>query len=234
MRKPTRTANVLRLCTAAIIATGLVFVPTTTDATVPRGAPALQHQVLAVDLTAAAGTTASATSYRSQAAIALPPVGIPTPQEVVATIGLIAIGAAWYAAFPVTLPLSFTAGVLFNVLVRGVSMQPITLDPAFILQAGAAFFIAAPLFLGSPLLALTSKAVSTQPVSSSTAEQSTTPRAARKAGGPGLAGSRRTAGAAITADRAPKAHRAAPSAHKTPTDKKPTGSAGSARSGKKR
>ncbi len=234
MRKPTRTANALRLCTAAIIATGLVFAPTTTDATVPRGAPALQHQVLAVDLTAAARTTAaSATSYRSQAAVALPPVGIPTPQEVVATIGLIAIGAAWYGAFPVTLPLSFTAGVLFNVLVRGVSMQPITLDPVFILQAGAAFFVAAPLFLGSPLLALTSKSVPTQTVSSSTADQSTTARPARKAAGPGLAGSRRTAAATTTADRAPRPHRAAPSAHKTPTDKKPTGSAGSARSGKK-
>ncbi|MBI3690749.1 MAG: hypothetical protein HY239_08880, partial [Mycolicibacterium aromaticivorans] len=139
-----------------------------------------------------------------------------------ATIGLIAIGAAWYAAFPVTLPLSFTAGVLFNVLVRGVSMQPITLDPAFILKAGAAFFIAAPLFLGSPLLALASKTVSTQAVSSSTAGQSTTARPARKGGGPGLAGSRRTAGETTTADRAPKPHRAAPSAHKTPTGKKPT------------
>ncbi|BBX09883.1 hypothetical protein [Mycolicibacterium aichiense] len=234
MRKPNRTANVLRLAVAVIIATGLVFAPTTTDPAVSHATPALHRQTVAVDLTAAALTTAaSATSDRSRAAVALPPVGIPTPQEVVATIGLIAIGAAWYTAFPVTLPLSFTAGVLFNVLVRGVSMQSITLDPVFILQASAAFFVAAPLFLGSPLLALTAKAVPTQTVSSSTAEQSTAARPARKAAGPGLAGSRRTAGAAITAVRAPKAHRAAPSAHKTPTDKKRSGSAGSARGGKK-
>ncbi|QEN12648.1 hypothetical protein ACRDU6_08110 [Mycolicibacterium sp. ELW1] len=232
MREPTRTANVLRLAVAVIIATGLVFAPTTADAAVPRGAPTLQRQTVAVDLTAAALTTAaSAPSDRSPAAVALPPVGIPTPQEVVATIGLIAIGAAWYGAFPVTLPLSFTAGVLFNVLVRGVSMQSITLDPVFILQASAAFFVAAPLFLGSPLLALTAKSVPTQTVSSSTAEQSTTARPARKAAGPGLASSRRTGARTVHAAPTPPAHRTAKGDRPKLTQH--TGTAGSRRTANK-
>ena len=184
--------------------------PIATDVAVPRHAPAIQVHTFAVDLTAVAHTTAAgAPSHRSAAAVPQLNFAPPTPQQVVATIGVIAVAAAWYAAFPVTLPLSVGVGVLLNVLVKGVSMQKITIDPVFIVGASLASFVLAPYFLASPLIALTAQSTtsaSAQANSSPATQSSSASKSSRRDHGQsGTGGSRRNA----NSDRVPSAHRAA-------------------------
>jgi len=229
-------ANTFRLAVAGIttaVAVSLVSAPITVDVAAPRHPHAIQLSTIAVDLTAVAHTTAtSATSDRSAAATPQLNFAPPTPLQVVATVGVVAIASAWYAAFPITLPLSVGIGVLLNVLVKGVSMQPITFDPVFILEASAASFLAAPLFLASPLIALTA---TTKPTSASVqsnptpASRTVLPSLPAKSG---LAGSGRTRANSSAAHKE-SAHRTAQHTSKT-TDKKQAGTAGSGRGTSKR
>ncbi len=125
------THRLAAIATAGIVAAGVLSAPIAADVAVPRHPSAIQVHTFAVDLTAVAHTTAAgASSHRSAAAVPELNFAPPTPQQVVATVGgVIAVAAAWYAAFPVTVPLSVGIGVLLNVLVKGVSMQKkITID----------------------------------------------------------------------------------------------------------
>ena len=229
----TNSANIFRLASAGmttVVAVSLVSAPIAQDVAAPRHPHAIQLSTIAVDLTAVARTTA--TSDRGAAAIPQLNFAPPTPQQVVATIGVIAVASAWYATFPVTLPLSVGIGVLLNVLVKGVSMQPISLDPVFILQSSLASFVLAPYFLASPLIALTAtpKSTSTSVKSNSTPASRTvlTNRPAKN----GLAESGRTRASSSSAQKE-SPHRTAQRTSKT-TDKKQTGTAGSGRATSKR
>ncbi|MEZ0358978.1 hypothetical protein [Mycobacterium sp. SA01] len=232
----TNSANTFRLAAAGIstvVAVSLVSAPLAQDVAAPRHPHAIQLSTIAVDLTAAAHTTAnSATSDRSAAAIPQLNFAPPTPQQVVATIGVVAVASAWYATFPITLPLSVGIGVLLNVLVKGVSMQPITLDPVFILESSLASFLLAPYFLASPLIALTAtpKPTSASVQSNSTpASRTVLPSLPARSG---VAGSGRTRASSSAAQKA-SSHRTAKHTSKA-TGKKQAGTAGSARSTSKR
>ncbi|MCV7217660.1 hypothetical protein H7J51_20490 [Mycobacterium crocinum] len=225
------THRLAAIATAGIVAAGVLSAPIAADVAVPRHPSAIQVHTFAVDLTAVAHTTAAgASSHRSAAAVPELNFAPPTPQQVVATVGVIAVAAAWYAAFPVTVPLSVGIGVLLNVLVKGVSMQKITIDPVFIVGASLASFVLAPYFLASPLIALTAQAKTT----SASAQANSTPVAQpssasqsshRDHGRSGTGGSRRNA----NSDRVPSAHRAAKGTA-TPGSKKHARTAGSGRS----
>lgn len=231
-----RSTNAFRLAVAGIttvVAISAVSAPIAQDVAVPRHPHAIQLSTIAVDLTAVAQATPnSAISDRSAAAIPQLNFAPPTPLQVVATIGVVAVASAWYAAFPITLPLSVGIGVLLNVLVKGVSMQPITFDPVFILEASAASFLAAPLFLASPLIALTA---TTKPTSASVQSNSTPASRSVLLNLPtksGLAGSGRPRTNSPAAHQE-SSHRTVQRTSKT-TDKKQTGTAGSGRGTSKR
>ncbi|WP_431237400.1 hypothetical protein ACQ86B_22005 [Mycolicibacterium aichiense] len=234
----TNSASIFRLAAAGIttvLAVSLVSAPIPQDVAAPRHPHAIQLSTIAVDLTAAAHTTAtSATSDRSSAVIPQLNFAPPTPQQVVATIGVVAVASAWYATFPITLPLSVGIGVLLNVLVKGVSMQPITLDPVFIVESSLASFLLAPYFLASPLIALTA----TPKPTSASVQSNSTPAPASRTGLPnlpaksGLAGSGRTRANSSAAQK-PSPHRTVKRATKA-SDKKQAGTAGSARATSKR
>ncbi|KDF00707.1 hypothetical protein Y900_017615 [Mycolicibacterium aromaticivorans JS19b1 = JCM 16368] len=224
-------ANIFRLAAAGIttvVAVSLVSAPIAQDVATPRHPHAIELSTIVVDLTAVAQTTAnSARSDRNAAAIPQLNFAPPTPQQVVATIGVIAVASAWYTTFPITLPLSVGIGVLLNVLVKGVSMQPITLDPVFILQSSLASFLLAPYFLASPLIALTAapKPTSASVQSNSTpASRTVLPNLPAKSG---LAGSGRTRASSSAAQKE-SPHRTAQRISRT-TDKKQAGTAGSGR-----
>ncbi|WP_396932328.1 hypothetical protein [Mycolicibacterium sp.] len=225
------THRLAAISTAGIVAASVLSAPIAADVAVPRHPPAIQVHSFAVDLTAVAHTTgASASSHRSAAAVPQLNFAPPTPQQVVATIGVVAVAAAWYATFPVTLPLSVGVGVLLNVLVKGVSMQPITIDPVFIVGASLASFVLAPYFLASPLIALTAQATTTsapaQANSTPVVQPSgTSPSSRRDHGRSGTGGSRRNA----NSDRTLSAHRAAKGTA-TSDSKKHLRTAGSGRS----
>jgi hypothetical protein len=208
-REVGRTARLTAAVAAAAVVIGLVSTANGDGPTVARYAPTIQLQSVAVDLTAGTQTTAAVvTSDRSVAVTPELHFAPPTPEQVVATIGLVAVAAAWYAAFPVTLPVSVVGGVLLNVLVRGVSMQPITIDPAFVLKAGVSTFALAPLFLMSPVLtALGPKPTPTpqQADSTSAVRPSTEASSSRRGRGQSrVAGLRQAAHHDRTAHRATK------------------------------
>ncbi len=227
-------ANIFRLAAAGIttvVAVSLVSAPIAQDVATPRHPHAIELSTIVVDLTAVAQTTAnSARSDRNAAAIPQLNFAPPTPQQVVATIGVIAVASAWYTTFPITLPLSVGIGVLLNVLVKGVSMQPITLDPPVFhspiepreLPIGPPYFLASP-----PLIALTAapKPTSASVQSNSTpASRTVLPNLPAKSG---LAGSGRTRASSSAAQKE-SPHRTAQRISRT-TDKKQAGTAGSGR-----
>jgi hypothetical protein len=222
--KTARASRLVAAATAVVVAIAVASTPDTSESAIPRPASAAPVQSITVDLTASALNTAAITpARRSVAATPQATVSLPTPTTVVAVAATVAVAAAWYAAFPITLPGSFAAATLFNVLVRGVSMQPITIDPPFVLQWGLSIFVGTPVLLGVVLAQAVDsglKSISAQADSTRVARPSAT-RSTRT----GLAGSRRTAAPSTNAP----ARRAAKNTAKPPTAKKHSGTAGSGR-----
>ena len=142
-----RLCPLLAAASVAIITTGLVSASATVDPPYSRQAPVVQIQSRAVELTTSAvGSPDSAST--PQAAVALP-----TPVEVTNAVAIVVAttvtAAGWFAASPITLPGSFAAAAVFNVLARGVSMQTITIDPAFVLTVGLGIYLGAPILIGT-------------------------------------------------------------------------------------
>ncbi|WP_445166946.1 hypothetical protein ACTXG7_24460 [Mycolicibacterium sp. Dal123E01] len=214
--------------TATIVTAAMVFTPHHAEPEIPRALHVSAIQLQAIASTAPAHTTPA----RSHFAAATPQVNLslPTPQQALGVVGTIAVAAAWYAAFPVTLPTSFVLAAVWNVFVTGVSMRGPTVDPVFVLQWGLPIFAVAPFILASPLLTslpATATSAAAQ-VNSSVVTDPSTPSGDRRATSDG-AGSRRKASASTTAERTPSAHRTAPSTTKASSQKKPSATAGSAR-----
>jgi hypothetical protein len=187
--------------------------------------PGIQLQAIVTDIAETAPTAAAATIAPRRTAAASPLAGLklPTPQQVLVTLGTIAVAAGWYAAFPITLPTSFVLGAVFNVLVSGVSMQGPILDPVAIIKWSLGIFAGAPF-----LVAVTVLSALPAGGTSSRVTDPSTPSAAQHTKS-GVASSRRTAGTSTNADRKPTAHRNAKTAPKASTEKKHSGTANSAR-----
>jgi hypothetical protein len=184
--------------------------------------PGIQLQAIVTGI-AETAPTATIAPRRTAAASPLAGLKLPTPQQVLVTLGTIAVAAGWYAAFPITLPTSFVLGAVFNVLVSGISMQGSILDPVAIIKWSLGIFAGAPF-----LVAVTVLSVLPAGGTSSRVTDPSTPSAAQHTKS-GVASSRRTAGTSTNADRKPTAHRNAKTAPKASTEKKHSGTANSAR-----
>ena len=207
--------------TAAIITAGLVFTPHHANPETPRALHISAIQLQAVTTSAPVLTTPVA-SHSAAAATPQLNLALPTPTQALGTVVVIAVAAAWYAAFPVTLPTSFVLAAAGSLLVRGVSMRTPIIDPVEVLQWGLPIFVGAPLFLAAP--ALTS--ILPKPASNAVQINSSAERRAKS----GVADSPRKA----TADRTPSAHHTPKSTPKASSQNKPTGTAGSGRAVKNR
>ena len=211
---------------AAIITAGLLAAPATIGSPNHGYAPVISVQSHAVALTAT--TFGSPDSEMTPHAA----VALPTPVEITNGVAIVVattvVAAGWFAASPITLPGSFAAAAVFNVLARGVSMQTITIDPAFVLTVGLGIYLGAPILIGTvaatavvqTLTSVLGKANST-PAAAKFARSTST---SRDHGSSAVAGSRRAA----KPDRKPSTHRTTKATSASHTTKHP-GTAGSGR-----
>ncbi len=224
------------IAAAAIVAAGLVTAPDTTDVAISRHTLTIQTHSLAVDLTSTVLSTVSENATADHTASAAPQASLSVSQELksavtyaTVTAALIALTPVWYAAFPVTIPVSLAvAGYVvaaLSILSGGLKQSYIPLA----LGLGLGGWAVGPLYLVDQAAKTTGRYIKslvdpapTQTTASSSASQ--TLREARQTKR-GQAGSRRNA----NSNRPPSAHRAAKDTA-SPTNGKRAGTAGTGRS----
>lgn len=230
MSEPIRAyGHILRLtaaAAAAIVAIGLVSAPNATSPKIPRPVhvPAIQLQAIVNELTGGAPTTTTAITARSRAAVTpRANASLPNPNGVLSsallTAAAIALTPVWYAAFPITLPASL---IIAAFALSALSMIGLRSTPALTLQLGLAGWAVGPLLVVREATKLLASQIN--PAAAVSNSRLAADRAKR-----GLAGSGRSASPHTNADRKPTSHRTAKTTPTQSTDKKRTGTAGSAR-----
>lgn len=219
---------------AAIVAVGLVSAPNLADPAASRAEHVLAVQLRTVELASVSLATVSTGSATKtpQAHVSLPQIeGVVT--AVVVGAGAVALVPLWYAAAPITLPVSVGIAVFLYTWLSAIGLTIKTDVPAPLaaLGLGIAGWAIGPLYVVRETVKGISKYLNSvvaqqNPVASS----ASAPQAARQTQHTksGLAGSRRTATPSTSADRKPATHRNAKTAPKASTEKQ-SGTARSAR-----
>jgi hypothetical protein len=216
---------------AAIVAISLVSAPNPADPQIPRpvNVPTIQLLAIATEINSATTHTNSAITTPSRTAAVTPHASASglTPQNLLMAGVAIALTPFWYAAFPITLPLSFIAVSIFSGVLAGIFGTP----P---IGTGNAIRLALQVFATAPLIAIKTSfsALAAQSVSVA-ANASSPPRADRSttSGAPrqGHRAQRDPADSPRAADHTPTTHRTAKSTPTTAKETKRSGTAGSGR-----
>lgn len=224
---------------AAVVATVVVVAPNGATGPVPSRA----EHVLAVQLPTVELVSMSLPDEQPITAAKTPRANITLPQIqgavtfVVLEAGVIALVPVWYAATPITLPVSVGAAVLLYGWLSAIGLGIITGpgDPPaalFPLAAGLAAWALGPFYVVNEatknLLSYFNSLFSQPNPASESASASRAPRQPLRSK-PGLAGSRRTVDTSVNVDRKPSAHRSAKSTRSPSAEKKHSGTANSAR-----
>lgn len=233
---------------AATVAVTLFLTPGAagSPSTPAMHAPATAVHGVAVELTATTLNIDSTATTPVRNASAIPQASV-TGQDlqdavtrVALTAALIAVTPVWYAAFPITIPVSIALAASFDAVVHilhaGTFNQPEALT---ILGLALAGWAVGPIYVvsvavkatGAYLNSLGAQADASQPTASATVSQ-----ILRQTHQPknGLAGSRRTGSPRTNADRTPSPHRTATETAKHPDQKKRPTNANSGRGISKR
>jgi hypothetical protein len=236
-REPVRASRLIAAGTAAIVAVGLVSAPNGANAAPCRAEPVLAIQLQTVELTSVSLPTTSLSSATKtpRADITLPQIqGAVT--SIVLAAGVIALVPLWYAATPITLPVSVAISTFLYTWVSAIGWKIIVPGdppaPLVALGLGLAGWAVGPVFVVSEALKSLGRylnsLVSQPDPAAGSASASHAPRQVQRTKS-GLAGSQRTAATSINADRTPTAHRSATTTSKVSTEKKRSGTANSAR-----
>jgi hypothetical protein len=223
---------------AAVVATGVVFAPNGATDPVPSRA----EYVLAVQLPNIELASMSLPDSEAITAAKTPRADITLPQiqgavtSIVLAAGVIALVPLWYAATPITLPVSVAISTFLYTWVSAIGWKIIVPGdppaPLVALGLGLAGWAVGPVFVVSEALKSLGRYLNSlfsQPdPAAGTASASHAPRQVQRTKS-GLAGSQRTAATSIRADRTPTAHRSVTTTSKVSTEKKRSGTANSAR-----
>ncbi|MBB3747617.1 hypothetical protein FHT44_000078 [Mycolicibacterium sp. BK634] len=226
---------------AAVVTTGVIA---------PNGAtgavPSRAEHVLAVQLPNVELVSMSLPDEQTQTAAKRPQANITIPQiqgavtSVVFEAGVIALVPVWYAATPITLPVSVGAAVFLYGWLSAIGLGIITRpgDPPaalFPLAAGLAAWAVGPFYVVNEVTknvrSFLNSLVSQQNPAADAVSTYQADRQVQRTKS-GLADSARTTGTTTSADRKPSAHRTAKTTPKASNEKKHSGTARSARPAK--